>query len=132
MNARYRGSFATYTSYSVNDGLYYDGKYYKCTTSHRGAWDASHFQEDQLVGNILVGDGSVLQSYFQNIIFENGVQYVALYCRASRSGSEYYQNVTVTSGVKGTPSAAKLITDDNKDQAFKTTYRPANSQEISV
>lgn len=132
VDVRYRGSFSASTSYSVNDGLYYDGKYYKCTTSHRGAWDASHFQEVQLVGYILVDDGSVLQSHFQNIIFENGVQYVALYCRASRSDWEYYQNVTVTSGIKGTSSENKLIPDDNKDQAFKTTYRPANSQVISV
>ena len=36
-------AFSTTKSYAVGDIAGYDGKVYKCTTAHTGAWNASHF-----------------------------------------------------------------------------------------
>ena len=38
-------AFATSVSYAVGDLVTHEGKLYKCTTAHTGAWNASHFTE---------------------------------------------------------------------------------------
>lgn len=36
-------AFSSTASYAVDDYVIYNGVFYKCTTAHTGAWDASHF-----------------------------------------------------------------------------------------
>lgn len=38
-------AFSSSKSYSVGDYVTYNGKVYRCTTAHQGAWNANHFTE---------------------------------------------------------------------------------------
>jgi hypothetical protein len=129
---RYRASFSYSQTYLVGETLYYQSKYWECTTEHSGSWRAEHFTEIQLVGGILSAEEYVPLSYYRYIEFEDGVSFVALDCTADRGSGVYYQNVTVSKGIIGTESAPKHIEDANYDQQAKTTYQPADSQVISV
>ena len=135
MVAPYKGGFFTTKQFEADDRLFYatTSKYYKCVVAHRGAWDDSHFEEVPQFGEggVLVEDSTVLKSYYRYIAFQSGIQYVTLNCpNATRKA--YYQNVELKSGIVGSESNPKLITDPNVNQTFLTTYKPANSQEISV
>ena len=130
---RYRTSFVTSLTYLAGETLYYQSKYWECTTKHSGAWNAAHFTEIQLVGGILSADEYVPLSCYRYVELEDGVSYVALHSTATgRSRTNYYQNVTVTKGVLGTSAEPKLIEDANVNQVFKTTYQPAASQVIGL
>jgi len=84
--------------------------------------------------NIILGASAASpKSYCRNITFEPGVEYVTLSPTGTTSSSAYFQNVTVKSGVKGaSANSRKTISDDNVGQTFHTTFKPANSQEVSV
>jgi len=129
---RYRASFSYSQTYLVGETLYYQSKYWECTTEHSGSWRAEHFTEIQLVGGILSAEEYVPLSYYRYIEFEDGVSFVALDCTANRNNGVYYQNVTVSKGIVGTESVPKHIEDANYSQTSKTTYQPANSQVISI
>lgn len=49
LNAQYSDivgiPFSESKQYAVNDYVTYNGKVYRCTTAHQGAWNASHFTE---------------------------------------------------------------------------------------
>ena len=128
---QFRSSFKTSRTYLVGETLYYRPKYWECTTTHSGAWNAAHFTEIQLVGGILSAEEYVPLSRYRNVELENGVSYVALDCTADR-GSVDYKNVTVSKGIAGTESAPKHIEDANYGQSFKTTYQTDNSNVISI
>ena len=51
------------------------------------------------------------KDYIQNVIVENGVQYVNAYCTGTTSSSNYCQNIRVCLGVKGTNSSNRKQID---------------------
>ena len=82
---------------------------------------------------ITLGSSSAAKSYCRNITVGAGCSNLYLDPTGTTSGSIYYQNVTVLPGVSGASSNnRKTISDPNVGQAFHTTYKPANSQEVSV
>lgn len=81
--------------------------------------------------NIKFGTSSSTKYYCQYITIQSGNRYLYINPTGTTSASTYYQNVEIKSGVNNT-STYKTITDSNVGQTFHTTYKPANSQEISV
>ena len=82
---------------------------------------------------ITLGSSSAAKSYCRSIVIGNGCKYLYLDPTGTTASSSYYQNVTVLPGASGTSSSnRKTISDPNVGQAFHTTYKPANSQEVSV
>ncbi len=74
---------------------------------------------------------NTLQSYFENIIFENGNRYINLTCYQTTSSSNKCRNVLVALGVHST-SPAKTITINARNQTNRTVVRAAADTEITV
>ena len=129
----YKGKFNSRTSYAVGDYVN-NGGYYRCIQAHSsGVWNENQFEQVTLIGDILSDGTSILGARYEQIIYENGVNCTVLNCTATLGNGETYRNVMVRSGVQGTSTdTPKVITDSNKNQTFNTTYKPANSQEISI
>ena len=76
-------------------------------------------------------NGDNLKNYVQFVEFESGNCGITLNLTGSSSNSTPYRNVTVLGGVNN--SGTKTITDSTPGgQTFHTTFKPANSQEISI
>jgi len=73
------------------------------------------------------GTSSATKSYCRWIKMEPGVKNVYLNPTGTTTSSAYFQNVVVCSGVSD-----KTISDSRVGQTFRTEYRPANSETISV
>ena len=66
---------------------------------------------------------SQIKNYIRNVIVENGVQYVNLYCTGSTSSNDttgYCQNIKVCEGIKGTSNNYKQL--DITSNIGKNTY----------
>lgn len=70
------------------------------------------------------------KGYIQNVKMSD-CQYVTITSNQTTSSSNYIQNLEIKN-VKGTSSAAKIISHNTVNDDFVTTYQPANSQTISV
>ena len=88
--------------------------------------------ENKCYYNVFGSNRSSPLGYYQYIRFESGVNSVCLYCNNTLNADHRYEYVTVSQGIKGTSSNMKLITDQNINQTFKTTYQPADSRFVSV
>lgn len=71
-------------------------------------------------------------SYFKNITIEQGIKYLQMSPGGGTTSSDIYQNYRFCSGIEGTSSNWKFITLPSANNNFLTTYKPANSVEISV
>lgn len=79
------------------------------------------------------GTASTTKDYYQNIIFENGIKYVALDCTQTTSGGAYCQNVLVGMGIQGIASSSlKTLTVATTKNAFKTVFKTANDVEVTA
>lgn len=78
------------------------------------------------------GTSSDTKSYYQNIVFENGVKYVLLDCTQTTSSSIQCQNVLVGMGVAGTSSSKKTLTVATARNTFKTVFKTANDVEVTA
>lgn len=72
-------------------------------------------------------DTNVRRAFVRNVTVANGAKDVVLLVKQTTSYAQQYQNIEIKSGI-----ANKNIEDDNVGQSFLTTYKPANSQEVSV
>ncbi len=77
------------------------------------------------------GTASSVKSYCRYITIQSGNQYIYLNPTGTTSYSSYYQNVEIKEGVNNT-TTYKTIDDANVGQDFLTTYKPADSKEISI
>jgi hypothetical protein len=71
-------------------------------------------------------------SYFKNITIEQGIKYLQISPGGGATSSDIYQNYRFCSGIEGTSSNWKFIHLPSANSNFLTTYKPANSVEISV
>lgn len=71
-------------------------------------------------------------SYFKNITIEQGIKYLQMSPGGGTTSSDIYQNYRFCSGIEGTSSNWKFIFLPSANNNFLTTYKPANSVEISV
>lgn len=71
------------------------------------------------------------QSYFENIIFENGNKYINLTCSQTTSSSNKCRNVLVALGVNNS-NTTKTITINAVNQTNRTIVRAAADTEITV
>jgi len=78
------------------------------------------------------GTASATKDYYQNIIFENNVQFVLLDCTQTTSDSARCQNVLVGMGIRGEDENEKTLTVATAGNAFKTTFKTANDVEIDA
>lgn len=81
---------------------------------------------------IVFGNNSAAKDYYRFITIDNGNGYIRLYCSATTTSSNYYQNVKIAQGVNNNYGTYKDITDSNANQDYQTVYQPTNSQTISV
>ena len=74
------------------------------------------------------------RNYIQNLIVENGVQFVNAYCTGTTSSTNYCQNIKIGLGLKGTSSSDRLQIDITQQigATASVTYQPANSQVINI
>ena len=78
------------------------------------------------------GTASAAKDHYDNIIFENGVQYVLLDNVQTQSSTAKCQNVLVGMGITGTPSSKKTLTVATAGNTFKTTFKTANDVEVTA
>ena len=133
-------TFGNYCSYNAfgNDcysntfgnGCSYNAFGQACSSNTFGD-DCSYNAFGNSCYRITFGTSSATKSYCRYITVESGNQYIYLNPTGTTSSSAYYRNVTIKSGVNNT-STYKTITDPNVNQDFNTTYKPTNSQEISI
>lgn len=81
--------------------------------------------------DIKFGNASVTKSYCRYIRVGSGNRYLYINPTGTTSDSRYYRNVEIKEGVNNT-NTYKTIDDPNVGQTFLTTYKPANSQEVSL
>ena len=81
--------------------------------------------------NIKFGTATTTKSYCRYIRVASDNRYLYINPTGTTSSSAYYQNVEIREGVNNT-ATYKTITDPNVGQTYLTTYKPANSQEISL
>ena len=66
-------NFSNQTSYTVGQLVVYEGKLYRCTTAHTGAWNASHFTE-ATVEDALAGKASTADATLTDVwVFADGL-----------------------------------------------------------
>ena len=82
--------------------------------------------------HITFGNASSVQSYYRNIIIDNGNKYIYLYAIKTRSSSNYYQNVRIGLGVNNSTTYKTIADSNDPGQTYETWYRPSNSQTINV
>lgn len=86
--------------------------------------------------NCEIGEGcsniSFPPIYLKNITIEQGIKYLQMSPGSGTTSSDIYQNYRFCSGIEGTSSNWKFITLPSANNNFLTTYKPANSVEISV
>lgn len=70
---------------------------------------------------------AVLNSFYRNIIVDNGNGYIYLNCTKTTSSNSYYQNVRIGLGVNNRILEYKMINDSNVGQTYETLYRPTGS-----
>lgn len=80
---------------------------------------------------IKFGNSSSVKSFYQNIIVENGNQYIYLETTQTTSDYNKIQNVKIALGMNNTMTY-KTISHNTVNDTFQTVYQPANSQTISV
>ena len=80
---------------------------------------------------IKFGTETSTKSYCGYIRVDSGNKYLYINPTSTTSNSQYYQNVEIKEGVNDT-TTYKTINDPNVGQTFLTTYKPTNSQEISI
>jgi hypothetical protein len=81
--------------------------------------------------SITFGTESSVKSYCRYIRVGSGNRNLYINPTGTTSSSQYYQNVEIKEGVNNTGSY-KTIDDPNVNQTYLTTYKPADSQEISL
>jgi hypothetical protein len=81
---------------------------------------------------IKFGNASSVQSYYRNIIIDNGNKYIYLYAIKTRSSNSYYQNVRIGLGVNNTTTYKTIADSNDSGQTYETWYRPSNSQTKNV
>ena len=74
---------------------------------------------------------TVPKGYTQRLIVDSGNRYITLTSTLTPSGNDCLQNIHITSGVN-TSYTVKTISHNSLGDTFLTTYKPANSVEISV
>jgi hypothetical protein len=102
-----------------------------CSLNTFGSYCSSNTFGNDCLNNIFGVYTEAPMSFMRYITFEDGVQYIKL-SPTYTSTSAYYQNVTVSKGVKGTSENPKLIEDSNVNQSYKTTYQSESSRVISL
>ena len=100
-----------------------------CNSNIIGPWSREVTFGSSCIGNVF-GDPNNIQEGYENILYEHGASFTNLICTADRMGGSF-RNVIV-SGVSGNVLHRKDIMDSNYEQQFSTTYKPAESKEISV
>lgn len=78
------------------------------------------------------GTASATKSYVRYVRVGSGNRRLYINPTGTTSSATYYQNVEIKEGVNNATTTYKTITDANVGQTFLTTYKPANSREISV
>jgi hypothetical protein len=71
------------------------------------------------------------KDYVQNVIIENGNQYITLTSTEITSSSLPLRNITIAQGVNNS-TTVKTISHNTLNDAFKTTYQSTNSQVINI
>ena len=72
------------------------------------------------------------KNYVSYVTVESGNRTLVFDLRGTSSSSEPYRNVTVKAGVNNSRSTKTIRDDTNGGQPFHTTFKPSNSQEISI
>lgn len=70
--------------------------------------------------------------YYQHIIIESHVENLQLYPESTPSYNTKFKNILIQSGISGESSNNRKYIYTSVDNDFLTTYKPANSVEISV
>ena len=70
-------------------------------------------------------------NYVESVTIDSGNQYITLTTSQTPSSSNVLRNIRIVSGVNNT-TTRKTISHDTLGDTFLTTYKPANSVEISV
>ena len=71
------------------------------------------------------------KGYCYNIIAENGNQYITLTSTANTSDVNVLRNITIAQGVNNT-TTMKTISHNTVNDTFRTIYKPANSEEVTI
>ena len=71
------------------------------------------------------------KDYVQNVIVENGNQYITLTSTQSPASSTPLRNITIAQGVNNS-TTRKTISHNTLNDTFNTTYQSANSQIINI
>lgn len=74
---------------------------------------------------------SIQKDYVQNIIVENGNQYIDITSTRATSSTAILRNLKIAQGVNNT-TTRKTISHNTINDIFQTIYQPANSQTVTI
>lgn len=138
--------FSTANTYNPGDAVFYQRYVYRCVKAHTGAWNSLDFVVDYSVAT---------QGYYRGIRVNDDCQYIFLDCTSDRiidsakspydlppdtpededghrAVLQFYQNVEIKSGIKGSMVLPQIISDADFNQTYNTTYQLENSKTVDV